>query len=1258
MNAVTNTEVSLPTTEKTEAAGAFWFAAAMLLALALFLSTGASAQGSYVYVNNQAATNTVSAYSVSSAGALTQITGSPFNTGGRGGNVTCVGLKRIVLNAPNNLLFVANTLDMSISAFTIAPATGALTSVAGSPFASGLTADGCGGMSLAVTPDGKFLMASSNGKIQTFPIAGGVLGAPVTTLNPAIPTVGMEIAPNGQILAISNQGSVAVFTINTTTGALTPAAGSPFPKTGTGNISGLEFSCASDRLYGGEAVSSLNQADGWTVNPTTGVLTAAPGSPFKATSGTNSNIVALTPDNTLVLESNQLSISLNTFNVNSNGSLTSVGKFGGTGTVHTPTGVAVDSTGTYAFVADDTFGIATFRIGIGGALTSVADLAINRPGQIQDLAVYPAKSCQQADLSLTMTAAPNPVLPGASISYTVTVTNNDAANTAALVVSDNLPAGTTFGGTATIIASTGAARLSGVTTITTSKPHGLTVGEKFTIGGVSDTSFNGNFVVATVVSPTVFTYAQATLPNKTSGGGSVTYAACSVTGTGNTCGGLALNRFATIPALGPGKSETITFVTTVSSATANGTLLTNTAVISNKSTLDANPVNNSVTLTTLVNTPAADILTVPAATGTFGGNATLTAILTNKPTPPTAPTGISGETLVFTFAGSNYIGVTDGTGTASVIVPLGTLAGGTHPSAFTVTFAGDANFTATGGTGTLTVGPAQLLVTADNISRPYGGVSATAWAASTAFTVGQFIVDTNGNVQQVTTAGTTGAAAPTWNTVDRATTIDGTVVWTNRSAVLPPAGNPPLTYTFSGLVNGDTIAVVTGDASCTTTAVATSVVGPYPITCTVGTLAATNYTIVMSSGTSSNATLTVTAAPLTVVVDNQTRTYGAANPTFTGTITGLVGTDVVTATYASVATVTSPVGTYPILPTLSDPGSVLGNYTVTTTNGALIITGAPLTVTAASATRVYGDPNPALTGTITGLQNGETIAVTYSTPATQPSPVGTYPIIPSVTDPNNVLSNYILTIVNGTLTITPAPLNATAASASRVYGDPNPAFTGTLTGLKNGDPITATFVSAATPASPVGTYAITPVLSDPSNLLGNYTLTSVNGTLTITPAPLSATAAGTSRVYGDPNPVFTGALTGLKNGDPISATFVSAATPASPVGTYAITPVLSDPSGLLGNYTVTFNNGTLTVTPAPLTVQAADAAKAAGDPNPAFTGTITGLKNSDPISATYSSPADATSPAGTYPIIPALVDPSGLLGNYSVTIINGTLTVS
>ena len=64
------------------------------------------------------------------------------------------------------------------------------------------------------------------------------------------------------------------------------------------------------------------------------------------------------------------------------------------------------------------------------------------------------------------------------------------------------------------------------------------------------------------------------------------------------------------------------------------------------------------------------------------------------------------------------------------------------------------------------------------------------WNNSNAESLGQTIVDTNSNLEQVTTAGTTGSGThPVWNATTGGTTSDGTVVWTNQGPATPPCNN-------------------------------------------------------------------------------------------------------------------------------------------------------------------------------------------------------------------------------------------------------------------------------------------------------------------------------------------------------------------------------------------------------------------------------------------------------------------------------------
>jgi hypothetical protein len=189
-------------------------------------------------------------------------------------------------------------------------------------------------------------------------------------------------------------------------------------------------------------------------------------------------------------------------------------------------------------------------------------------------------------------------------------------------------------------------------------------------------------------------------------------------------------------------------------------------------------------------------------------------------------------------------------------------------------------------------------------------------------------------------------------------------------------------------------------------------VGSYAIN--QGTLAVnSNYTL-----TYAGASLTISKASLTVKANDATRLYGAANPSFTGTITGILNGDSITAAYSSSASASSAVGTYPIVPTLNDGNTnKLGNYNVTVTNGTLSVTPATLTITPDGAkSKLLGATFTAFTGTQTGLQNGDAATVTYASPgAPATAAVGTYDItVASVTFTSGSASNY--TIIKNTAT--------------------------------------------------------------------------------------------------------------------------------------------------------------------------------------------------------------------------------------------------
>jgi hypothetical protein len=351
--------------------------------------------------------------------------------------------------------------------------------------------------------------------------------------------------------------------------------------------------------------------------------------------------------------------------------------------------------------------------------------------------------------------------------------------------------------------------------------------------------------------------------------------------------------------------------------------------------------------------------------------------------------------------------------------------------------------------------------------------------------------------------------------------------------------------------------------------VATSPIGSYAIVASAAGSTLSNYTVHETDGT-----LTVTKADLYITGPTLSRTYGDANPDLSGTYSGQKNSETFTISGTTTATATSPIGSYAIV--ASAAGSTLSNYTVHETDGTLTVTPRTASVAADAKSKTYGDANPALTATVTGTVNGDTLNYALATTATQFSNVAGYLI--TVTLGSN--PNYSVTLTNGTLTIGQKAATVTANDKSKTYGDLNPPLTATVTGTVNGDVLSYTLSTAATQFSNVGGYPISVTLG--SN--GNYHVTPTNGTLTIGQKALTVTANSTNKVFGQAL-TFAGTeftTSGLINGDTVnSVTLASAgAAAAALVGSYSITASSATGSGL-GNYNIGYVPGTLTVTLSP-----------------------------------------------------------------------------
>lgn len=316
-----------------------------------------------------------------------------------------------------------------------------------------------------------------------------------------------------------------------------------------------------------------------------------------------------------------------------------------------------------------------------------------------------------------------------------------------------------------------------------------------------------------------------------------------------------------------------------------------------------------------------------------------------------------------------------------------------------------------------------------------------------------------------------------------------------------------------------------------------------------------------------------------------------------------------------------------------------------------------------NASREYGEVNPSFSVTYSGFVNNEdkgviTTEPTLSSTATKTSNVGIY----SINGSGGNALNYNFVFESGLLTVSKAPLSAMLNDATKVYGSNNPSFTMQYSGLKNGETVPAwttspTFQTEATKQSGVGQYTVKAINGVPRNYdLGEIT----SGTLTITPAPLIIKANNASRLYYNDNPALTYTCSGFKNSDnetilsPVP-TLSTTATQSSNVGTYEIKAKgASSP-----NYSISYTNGTLTITPRTLIASVGNYERIYNEDNPEFEVMYDGFVGNEDKSvltaeSVASTTATKTSNVGTYKINVS----GGSADNYTFSYTSGTLTIN
>lgn len=465
-------------------------------------------------------------------------------------------------------------------------------------------------------------------------------------------------------------------------------------------------------------------------------------------------------------------------------------------------------------------------------------------------------------------------------------------------------------------------------------------------------------------------------------------------------------------------------------------------------------------------------------------------------------------------------------------------------------------------------------------------------------------------------------------------------------------------YSIDGFVDGEDENLLLSPVKCETTASIQSPVGSYPITCNPSAL---NYSFEIQQGA-----LNIQKAPIDIAIQNSSRVYGDGNPSYQYTFIGLrcddTSPEFITSLQFTNIDNSADCGEYSIYVLAGE----LRNYYINKVfSGTLSVTPAPLVLKVNDAQKVYGDTNPDFSYILDGLRNNDTNSCiltqpTYICKALQSSNCGEYDITAS----NASAKNYDISYLIGKLTITKAPLTLVASDISREYGEPNPVLRYTASGLKGDDTLLSalsenpTISSTSTVSSNIGEYPI--VISGGAS--NNYSLSYKSGILTVTKAPLTVIAENAERQYGGSNPTFSRTYSGFKLDDTESSAFSSlprlscTATKTSGVGEY---PIVVN-GGTSRNYEiVSYENGVLNITKAPLTMVANDKSRLYFEENPSFDFTLIGLRNSDTKSClstqpTFKCAAVKTSNTGQYEIEPL----NATAQNYTIDYQKGILSIN
>jgi transglutaminase-like putative cysteine protease len=283
---------------------------------------------------------------------------------------------------------------------------------------------------------------------------------------------------------------------------------------------------------------------------------------------------------------------------------------------------------------------------------------------------------------------------------------------------------------------------------------------------------------------------------------------------------------------------------------------------------------------------------------------------------------------------------------------------------------------------------------------------------------------------------------------------------------------------------------------------------------------------------------------------------------------------------------------------------ITANYDITYMYGSIEITPRPLTIKPENAILVYD--GSILTSNIAEVVSGVKVdghTIEVSTTGTQLNVGLSGNVIVNATiwsEGIDVTSNYSINFNDGTLEVTPRPITIALDDVTKVYDKLD--LSSTVSSVVEGELVDGQIVEVISSGiqhnvgNSINTLLDVQIWDDSFNVSGNYDISYQNGTLEVTARPITISLTDKTKIYDDivltSNSVESVTISDLIEGHNMTATASgSQLNVGTSINTLLTVTIDEEGTDVTSNYDITYQDGTLEITPRLITIKAVDAIK-------------------------------------------------------------------